>query len=682
MKISYNWLKEYLVKLPKPEKLVEILTMHSFEVKNVKEVRLPSGKSDFVLDIDILPNRAHDCLSHRGVAKECAALLKLKVKSQKLKVKEDKKLKASDFVKVEVKDTELCPRYCARLITDIKVSSSPTWLKDRLEAIGQKSINNIVDASNYVMFEIGQPLHAFDLDKLSGNQIIIRKAKKGEKITTLDNEKYDLDESILVITDAKEPIAIAGIKGGKKAEIDKNTKTIILESANFNPTNIYLSSKKLGLKTEALLRFEHGLDPNLASEAIDRLANLICEIGGGKIARGIIDIYPKQIKPKKIGIRLSKINSVLGINFSEKEIIKIFNVLGFKVEKRSGQFFVEVPTCRLDIELSEDLIEEIGRIYGYQKIPSKLPIGVLAPAKVDDSLRIRTKAKNILESLGLTEVYNYSFVGENDLKKLGLESKNYIELENPLSSDLKYLRRDLIINLLKNIRDNFRYFSEVRLFELGKVYFKKEKAMLAGIIGNKTNLGPKLFYESKGIVDSLLNKLGISNEWYDDYKATSDWTDKIFWDFSKSAEIKLDDKEIGFVGEINPLALSKFDIKGQVAAFYIDFELLTQSVEEELIYEPPSKFPAAVRDIAVLVNLNDRVTDVLNVINVSGGKLVQDVDLFDMYEGEEIPEGKKNLAFHIIYQAYSRTLTDDEVDEIHDKIVHAVERRTGWEVRK
>ena len=676
MKISYNWLKEYVKNLPTPEKLAEILTMHSFEVKEINKV----GK-DRVLDIDILPNRAHDCLSHIGVAKECAALLNSKFKAQSAKLKEDKKIKTSDFVKVEVKNSNLCPRYTARAITGIKVGSSPIWLKDRLEAIGQKSINNIVDVSNYAMLETGQPLHAFDLDKLSGNQIIVRKAKKGEKILTLDNEKYDLDESILVIADANEPVAIAGIKGGKKAEISKNTKTIILESANFNPTNIYLGSKKLGLKTEASLRFEHGLDPNLASEAIDKLANLICEIGNGKIARGMVDIYPKQIKPKKIGIRLAKINSVSGINFSEKEIVKIFNLLGFKTKKINRQFLVEVPTCRLDIELPEDLIEEVGRIYGYQKIPSKLPLGALAPAKVDDSLRIRTKAKNILESLGLTEVYNYSFVGENDLKKLELESKNYIELENPLSSDLKYLRKDLIINLLKNIRDNFRYFSEVRLFELGKVYFKKEKTMLAGIIGSKTSFGSKLFYESKGIVDSLLNKLGISNQWYDDYGATSDWTDKIFWDFSKSAEIKLDDKEIGFFGEINPLALSKFDIKGQVAAFYIDFELLTQSVEEELTYEPPSKFPAAVRDIAVLVNLNDRVTEVLNVINASGGKLVQDVDLFDMYEGEEIPEGKKNLAFHIIYQAQDRTLTDDEVDGIHEKIVHALERR-GWEVRK
>ncbi len=678
MKISYNWLKDYIKKLPKPEKLAEILTMHSFEVKEINKV----GK-DRVLDIDILPNRAHDCLSHIGVAKECAALLKLKIKDKKIQPKADppRAGKTSDFVSVEIKDKELCPRYCARYISGVKVGPSPIWLKDRLEAIGQKSINNIVDVSNYVMLETGQPLHAFDLDKLSGNQIIVRKAKKGEKILTLDNEKYDLDESTLVIADAKEPVAIAGIKGGKKAEISKNTKTIILESANFNPTNIYLGSKKLGLKTEASLRFEHGLDPNSASQAIDRLASLICGIGGGKIARGMVDIYPKQIKPKKIGIRLAKINSVSGINFSEKEIVKIFNLLGFKTKKINQQFLVEVPTCRLDIELPEDLIEEVGRIYGYQKIPSKLPLGALAPAKVDDSLRIITKAKNILESLGLTEVYNYSFVGENDLKKLGLEPKNYIELENPLSSDLKYLRKDLIINLLKNIRDNFRYFSEVRLFELGKVYFKKEKTMLAGIIGSKTSFGSKLFYESKGIVDSLLNKLGISNQWYDDYKATSDWTDKIFWDFSKSAEIKLDDKEIGFFGEINPLALSKFDITGQVAAFYIDFELLTQSVEEELIYEPPSKFPAAVRDIAVLVNLNDRVTAVLNVINASGGKLVQDVDLFDMYEGEEIPEGKKNLAFHIIYQAQDRTLTDDEVDGIHEKIVHALERR-GWEVRK
>ena len=681
MKISYNWLKEYVKNLPKPEKLADLLTMHSFEVEDMLEVQLPTGKLDFVFDIDILPNRAHDCLSHIGVARECSALLNSKLEIRNPKLIEDKKLKVENFVDVEVKDSELCPRYTARVITDIKVGPSPKWLQGRLKAVGQQPINNIVDATNYVAFEIGQPLHAFDAEKLTGKKIIIRRAKKGEKITTLDNEKCELDNDILVIADSKNPIAIAGIKGGKKAEIDKNTKTIILESANFNLHNVHKSSRKFSIATESSLRFEHGLDPNLASEAIDRLAGLIVKNAGGKIANGMIDIYPNKVKPKKIAAGLFKINNLLGVKISETEVIKIFDLLGFKVEKKIDRLLIEVPTRRLDIEISEDLIEEISRIYGYKKIPSKPPLGILVSAEADDLRSLRNKVKDILEGLSLSEVYNYSFIGEEDLKKLKQSPKNYIELENPLSLDLKYLRRDLIIGLLKNTRDNFRHFGEGRLFELGKVYLKDEKMMLAGIIWRKTNKR-ELFYEAKGIVDGLLNKLGISNQWYDDVKATSEWSDKIFWHSGISAEIKINDKEIGFAGEINPEILSKFGIKGSTAAFNLDFELLLELVSEELIYQHPSKYPAAIRDIAVLVNRGDRVVDVLNVINSVGNELVRDVDLFDMYEGGEIPRNKKNLAFHVVYQSDERTLTDEEVDKTHNRIVREINKKMGWEVRK
>ena len=684
MKISYNWLKEYVKNLPKPEKLADFLTMHSFEVEGIEKIG-----NDYVLDIDVLPNRAHDCLSHIGIAREVAIVSSLKFKVQSLKLSEDRSLKTEDFVEVEVKDSELCPRYTARVITDIKVGPSPKWLKERLEAVGQQSINNIVDATNYVAFEIGQPLHAFDAEKLTGKKIIVRRAKKGEKITTLDNEKCDLDNDVLIIADSKDPIAIAGIKGGKKAEIDKNTKTIILESANFNLHNVHKSSRKLGIATESSLRFEHGLDPNLASEAIDRLAGLIQKIANGKIAKGMIDIYPEKLRPCKIGVGLFKVNNLLGVKISEKEVIRIFNSLGFKNKKRIDRLIVEVPTRRLDIEISEDLIEEVGRIYGYEKISSKPPLGILVSAKPDDSRSLRNKVKDVLEGLGLSEVYNYSFIGEEDLKKLKQSPKNYIELENPLSLDLKYLRRDLIIGLLKNTRDNFRHFGEGRLFELGKVYLKDEKMMLAGIIWRKTN-ERELFYEIKGIVDGLLNKLGISNQWYDDIKATSEWGDKAFWHSGISAEIKIGNEEIGFVGAINPEILSKFGINpakiggagGSAAAFNLDFELLLKLINEELIYQHPSKYPAVIRDIAVLVNRGDRVVDVLNVINSVGGELVRDVDLFDMYEGGEMPRDKKNLAFHIVYQSDERTLTDKEIDKIHNRIVREVSKKMGWEVRK
>jgi len=860
MKISYNWIKEYIHKLPKPEKLAEILTMHSFEVKEVKRVRLLSGKSDFVLDIDILPNRAHDCLSHIGIARECIALINsnfptslvgkqfshLFNKQKDSKFKENKKLKTNDFIKVEVKDNKLCPRYMARAITDIKVRPSPKWLRERLEILDQKSINNIVDAANYIMLETGQPLHIFDFDKLAGNKnkkIIIRRAKNKEKFTTLDNEEYELNDNILVIADSNKPIAIAGIKGGKKAEIDSNTRNIVLESANFNPHNIYKTSRELNLRTEASLRFENGVPVELTKIAMERLTSLIKKLSNSKKMeiKTDVDIYPRKANPYSMGLRVGNVSKLLGIDIPEKNIINILESLGFKIKKisplknvlklakalenvpykhgasitydapncfdcssftsylfaQSGiqiprmsidQYFfgkpvekkdlkagdlvfsntkkmihgiihyeskefkkglkikngidhcglylgdgkvihavalrkkiiiedlkksrefknlrgfkriitekdnlllITVPFWRLDIvkdnalnlRKENDLIEEIGRIYGYEKIPAKPPIGILVPTKPNDLLRTKNKVKDILDGLGMTEVYNYSFIGEDDLKRLELDTKKYLELENPLSLDLKYLRRDLIINLLKNIRENFKYFKEVRLFELGKVYIKdkaEEKTMLTGLLGGGRDR-EKLFYEVKGIIDALLNKLGITSQWYDDFKANPEYTEKKLWQANQSAEIKIDNEEIGFIGEINPKILSKFNIKNRVIAFNINFKILTKLINEELIYQHPSKYPAVIRDIAVLVNSEDRVIDVLNIINNVGGDLIRDIDLFDMYKGKELTRGRKNLAFHIIFQSDERTLTDKEVDKIQAKIIKKINEEKTWEVRK
>ena len=823
MKVSYKWLQDYVQgKLPGPKKLAEALTMHSFETEGPEKVR-----NDYVFDIDILANRAHDCLGHLGIARECAVLFNRKIKLPKTKPRESRTITTEDFVEVKIKNTELCPRYCARVITGIKVGPSPKWLKERLEAIGQKSINNIVDITNYVMFETGQPLHAFDADKLTSTkkkkQIIVRQAKKGEAIVTLDEEKYELDSSVLVIADNRDPIAIAGIKGGKKAEIDNKTKTIILESANFEPTNIFKTSKKLGLQTEASLRFRYGLDPNLAPEAIDRAANLIQKIAGGQATKGIVDIYPFKIKPWKISLKIDKVRSVLGVDVSEKEVVRILKSLGMaskivsprreivnlakkligkpykygastsqeapnlfdcssftrylfrqigieiprmsieqikvgdKVEKeelkpgdlvfskgigtphrdkdfpqgvghvalyignnkiihaskkkkkvvvedlarhlRSSQWrgarriikeednilVVDIPTRRLDLKIPEDLIEEIGRIYGYEKIVSNPPFGLLSLPRIRDEIKIKDKIKSILEGLGLTEVYNYSFVGENDIKKCKLNSEKYIELENPLSIEFKYLRRSLITNLLKNTRENLKYFERFKLFEIGKIYLKtknklEEKEMLSGILIGKN--AQELFFESKGLIDLLLNKLGITDQWYDDFQASPEWTEEVFWDKERSAEIKLGNEEIGFLGVINPEILTAFEIKKPVVAFEINLGLLIKAVEEELIYQPPSKYPAVIRDISLLVNIDDKVADVLNIINTVGGKIIKDVDLFDIYEGEEIPQGKKSFAFHIIYQAEDRTLTDQEVDAVHKKIVQELEKNPEWQVRK
>jgi len=687
MKVSYNWLKEYVDKLPQPQKMADLLTMHSFEVKGLEKT-----ENDCLFDIDVLPNRAHDCLSHIGISRECAALSGAKFAMPKIKIIEDKKAKTEDLIKIEVREKELCPRYTARIIENVKIGPSPKWLKERMKSIGQNSINNIVDATNFVMFETGQPLHALDYAKIQGKKIIVRRAKKGEKITTLDGESCELDESVLVIADNSSPLALAGVKGGKKAEITGKTKTIMLESANFQIKGIRNTFRKTGIKTESSIRFEHGLDPNLTSYAIDRVAEIIQAVAGGKIAKGFVDIYPKKTLPKKLKLNLSKAEGIMGLKISQQKAIGILKSLGFEV---NASLIVTIPTVRQDVEIEEDLIEEVARIIGYNNIPAVEPMVLVGVGRMDDDLVITNKTKAIFESLGFTEVYNLSFVGENDLEKFGLHREGFLELENPLSVDLKYLRKDLLVNLLKNVKDNAKFFlgSEqgIKIFELGKVYCRmqkkdesvKEVKMLSGIIAAKEEKtkGEK-FYELKGVIDSLLNKLGISDQWYDDFQATPEWTEEIFWQKTSTAEIKVGNEEIGFLGEINSRILNKLNIKGTVVAFDLNFEKLLKLAEEELIYEPPSPYPAAVRDLAILVGLNDKVADVLETIQDAGGALVQDVDLFDMYEGEEIPDNKKSLAFHIIYQSYEKTLKDEEVDKIHRKIVRELEKNKDWQVRK
>jgi len=702
MNFSYKWLQSFFKqKLLAPQKLTDILMSHFSEVKEVKK----QGK-DYVLDIDVKPNRAGDCFSHQGIAREISAITGLSFSEPSFKaLKEEKKTKAKDFVSVEfneflihftveVKDKRACPRYSAKVITDVKVGPSPKWIQDRLKVCGLRPINNIVDIANYVMLETGQPLHAFDGQKLEGRKIIVRFAKEREKIVTLDEEKYDLDENILVIADVKKPVAIAGIKGGKLPEIDKKTKIVVLESANFNPQVIRKGSKKLNLKTDASLRFEHGIDPNLTEFAINRAAFLIQKIAKGKVSYGLVDVYNKKVLPQRIKLDLNYVEKLLGVKVPKKEIKNILKKLGFqcksirdsygKEDKSSSLPFatarvieVRVPTWRLDISIQEDLIEEIGRIYGYDKIPCISPISSLVLPQKNLNIFWEDFTKNILKEAGFTEVYNYSFFGEEEAKLFGYEEK-LIEVENPLSQEYKYLRASLIPNLLKNVKKNQRYFPKIKIFELGKIFQppKSENRILVGVITGDA------FYEVKGVVDLLLNKLGIANIWYDEYPNELKRS-KTFWLHpQKCAEIKVDHQKIGFLGEVSPKILSRLDIKERTVLFDIDFEKLSQLASEEHEYRPISKFPSAVRDIAVLVSRNVKIAEVLNKIYDTGGKIIRDVDLFDIYEGKEIPAGKKNLAFHIIYQTQDRTLSSEEIDELQNKIIKILEKNPGWTVRK
>lgn len=832
MKISYNWLKDYidLKKYPAP-KLADLMTMNFAEVDGIEEVG-----GDTIFDLKILPDRASDCLSYLGVAREIASLSNLRLainNLQRKKLKESKKIKIKDLIEVENQNPEICKRYVSRVIKNVKIGSSPKWLSERLEAIGQKSINNIVDATNYVMFELGQPLHAFDFDKCenaaTGNQepgigkIIIRKAKNGEKITTLDNQVIELSEDILVIADQNEPLAIAGVKGGKKAEIDKDTRNIVLESANFDAAAIRKASRLTGIRTESSIRFAADLDPNLAGEAMERLASLIAQIAGGEVVGGKIDIYPRVEFGYKVAVSRDDINRVLGMEIDEKAIADIFKRLNFEAKKisqpkeilklsqksmgrpykygastsqdapklfdcssftrylywnigmliprisveqflygepiekedlkigdlaftkggkpyhyketpkgvghvgvyvgngkivhASGNrkkvvkdslaafckkdfrgfrriadlsediYLVDIPSYRRDVKLKEDVIEEVGRIYGYQEnLLSRLPSGILIPPKRNDELHFEFIAKNTMVSAGFSETFNYSFVGDRDLNVAGIDRSNVLALQNYLSDERKYLRPNLVIGFLRNAKDNLKSFDDARIFEVGKVFSGnynsvQEKKYLGGMIARKGKSSGDEFYEVKGTTDLILRKLGIEEFWYDDYKPAVELFEGAIWHTFKTAEIKIGDEKVGTIGEISPKIADEYEIDGNVAIFEIDFGRIAQLASEEYIYRPISKFPASDRDLAVVVPLNVKVDNVLNVLENAGGMLLADTDLFDIYEGDNIPNGMKSLAFHLVFQSPDKTLEDKEVDEAMVRILAALSER-GWEIRR
>jgi len=652
MKFSLDWLQSFFdKKLPKD--IGEVLSLHSFEVES---------EDKGVLDIDVTPNRP-DCFSHLGIAREISAILGLKLKEPETKLKE----KGETKVIIDVKDSNDCPRYVGRIIKNVKKGKLEKYIQERLRDCGVEPINRIVDLANYVMLETGQPLHAFDFDKIK--KIVIRRAKKGEKIKGLDDKKYELDKDILVIADSK-PIAIAGIKGGKDTAVGKDTKTILLEAANFNPILIRKASQKLNLRTDASMRFEHDLDQELTIKAIDRLAGLI----GGDVMKKI-DICAVKTKQRKLKLDLKRVKSLLGIKITQDKAKKILISLGFEVDSKLE---VKIPSNRKDIQIQEDLIEEIGRIYGYQNIGSKFPELALMPAKRNEDIFWSSKIKDFFKEHGFYEAYNYSFIR----KKIG---DNFggplVELENPYSEGLYYLRPNLLLGLLDNIKENKKHFKEdLRIFEIGKVFRKTDKGVKETNILSVVLTGDD-FYSLKGIVDSLLESLGISDAFYDSVQADPNKSQMLYWDLKQAAEIKSNNEELGFIGSISSLALKHLKITDNVLAIEIDADKLIESAEEENQYQPISKYPAAVRDIAVLVPLDIRVVDVLNQINIIGS-LLKDVDLFDMYEGEGLPDNKKNLAFHLVFQADDRTLTAKEIDGMINKIIKTLEKDPQWEVRK
>lgn len=685
MRFSYNWLQSFFKKeLPEPQKLAELLTMRSFEVEEV----LKNGE-DYILAIDILPNRASDCLSHYGLAREIAGIFPLRGISRREKNfnKFSSKKFSNETSPLQVHaDKTLCLRYSAYVIRGVKITDSPDWIKKRLAAMEQKAISNIVDITNYLMWELGQPLHAFDFDKIKGSKINIRLSKQGEKLETLDGTTRDLGDEAIVIEDDERIIDLAGVKGGANTQIDNSTTKIIFQAAIFDPAYIRRTTQKLGVKTDASVRYMHGFDSDLPPQALERAVALLQETNPQARVVEMIDIYTDPVKPKQISLDMDYANKLLGTYLSAREIKQILERLGFSVTKErkiqisSFRFHVGVPSYRLDINVQEDLIEEIGRAYGYENIASESPRGALISPRRNEQVFWRSVIREILVGFGFSEVYNYSLIKKN--QELGIRNRGLLELQNPTSEEFKYLRPLLLQGVLKNISFNSKNFGEIKLFEIGKVFSPEregEKCVFAMSADRKNG---EEFYRLKGYLTELFNRLGITDFYLDRALDEEEKECFSFLHHGCRANIILNNEKIGYIGEVHPGTLNSFDIdKVRVYCAEFDAGKVWDAAEEEHIYQKTSKFPEVVRDIALLVPKGTMVEEVLNVVESTGGILLRDTDLFDIYEGENLPEGKKNLAFHLMFQSDERTLTSEEVDEIMSRIYKTIEG-AGWEVRE
>lgn len=660
------------------------MSAYSFEAEDL------SGN---VLDVGIPPNRFSDAASHWGIAREISAILgrnfqfpissatRNPAKRDKPQAANKSQIQNSKFA-VNVQDKKLCLRYQAQYFDNIKVAESPKWLKDILADCGLRPISNVVDIMNYAMLETGQPIHAFDYDKLatSGNgqtTIIVRRAKKGEKITTLDDKKFELNKNILVIADAKNPLAIAGIKGGKLAEVDKNTKRIIVESANFNGVNIYKTSKFLKLSTDASLRYSHNISPELTTLGINRVVELLKEISRAKGGQLIDANFIKPAK-KIIKFDLNKFKKLIGLDLDAKTCQKYLELLGFSVKPQlpnspNHQLLVEVSPLRTDIVEFEDLAEEVIRLYGYNKLKFSAPRVHLNPSGFEDQIVLKDKVRKILANLGLNEVLNYSFIGEDDLKLDSGWKQKAVEVENPISVQSKYLRLSLSTNMIKNINSNFRFFDEIKIFEIGHTFARaktdkvEEKLMLGIAFASKRS--KQLFFELKGVLEQLSRGVGLANY----LMVESAPTDNCFIP-QEILKIESDNTTLGFLGRLKKELVENYE-----AVFAeIDLEKLLKLIEEEHEYQPLPKYPSVMRDVSILVEPEVKVGEITQAIQEYDLKNIEDVDLVDEFD---LPEGKVSLTFRIIFQAEDRTLTDREVNSEMEKISKMLEDKFNVTIR-
>ena len=634
-----------------------------------------------VLDFDITSNRP-DCLCMVGMARETAAALRTDYKMPNMKFETKCSKNIADELTVEIK-SNLCNRYMARGVKNVKIEPSPAWMQERLLEAGVRPINNIVDITNFVMLEIGEPMHAFDARQITTGKIVVDVAKDGEKFVTLDEQERELDSTVLCIKDGDKTVALAGIMGGLNSEIEEDTTEVIFECANFDGTNIRVNSKKLGLRTESSARFEKEIDPNLAALAIDRACALVCELGAGEVMEGTIDVYPNVKEEGHLTVSSSWINKFLGTEIPAEDMKKYLDSLDIKTEIEGDNLQITSPTFRVDIGIREDIAEEVARIYGYDKVPTTVfDVTPLRENRHRNEILKETVIKSLIAS-GLNQSISYSFVSPKVFDKIRLPEdsplRNVVKIKNPLGEDYSVMRTSALPSMIESLGRNYARNNEyASLFEIGKVYLKNEdenKLPTEKHILTIGMYGDVDFYNLKGVVENVLDGLGITKA-----RVVRESENPTFHP-GKTAAIQLRGKKAGVFGEIHPDVQEAYDIDTPCYVAELDLDLLYEAAEAKNKYKPIPKFPAATRDIAVLVDDSVLVGDIEDVISRAGGNLVEKISLFDVYKGSQIEKGKKSIAYAIVYRDPKKSLTDNEVNKVHDKILKALENKLGAQLR-
>lgn len=683
MRVSYNWLRDYIDVRLEPERLSEALTMAGLTVESIQPLA-----GDHILEIEVTANRP-DWLSMIGIAREIAAITGGRLKNPAAAGRAASSGKERPSVSVKIEEKSLCSRYTARIIRNVKVEESPAWLKARIEAMGGlRSVNNIVDITNFCLFETGEPMHAFDLDALDGRQILVRKANAGEKIVSIDGAERTLDNSMLVIADTSRPVAIAGVIGGLNTEVTAATKNILLEAAYFDPVSVRRTSRKLGVSTESSYRFERKVDLEGIARFSDRASFLITEIAGGG-AGEFIDIGQKKPPVKIIEARYQKFSAVLGLDIPKPRIKKILGSLGLKEKGASSKarMRLEVPPFRHDLNDEIDLIEEVARIYGYCAIPEKLPQIVEQPARIPANMIMEKKIRSTLAACGMNEIITYSLIGRRALAMAALSDKNIVEIANPLTSEQEIMRPGLVPGMLGAMLWNInRKTKDLSLFELGNIYIYGEdgkigekKHLVLGVMGEDfsgwaSGARKRGFFDLKGAVETLLAELGIQNASFK-YAMNEGFSPR------SCASIEIGGSVVGILGRISKRVLSDFDIKETVHVCEISLDLILRHARLEKRFEGLPKYQAVHRDMSIIISGTAAHADIAAAIENAGRPMLKNITLIDRYIGIQIPDGKVSLTYRLEYQDLNRTLEEKDISEVHARILRELEEKFSARLR-